>query len=658
MKLAGKNFVVEINEQNGNPTELLFCDDSYRMNWIRNDYTGVSVIGYQNETIEANKCEISVIGFNSDRTVKLTINRFIKDGKYCEEYIFKNTADSAVSVDEDNTGIVFPYNCLFDKKENMLHTRCNSHVWCAGEVCKIQSVKLDGTKPYLIQKAVKGHFAGYGLLCDIAVTPNASFDRGYIVLYPQATVLAPGEEERLCFEFYFSDKREELSFVTADKYSGFLQEEFRINVKAEKVIESISAECENKEIVFETNGKSAWTTLKFDKLGEKKLNLTVNRKSTFIKLNILRPLQNILESRVKFIAEKQQFLKSGSKLDGAYLIFDRATNSLYHNADFPNHNSARERLSMGALMALSLRICYDKKREASLRKHREFIECEILDLKSGFVNDGVNRSAVRLYNFPWVSTYYLEWYNFSKDIQCLLTAARVLHKYYELGGADQEPPCIEAYEILQHLKSERLFDEYEKLKKEFIAHADSILERRTHSSSHEVSCANGMMNLMSTFLFQAFLLTEDKKYLKTTEELLKISESFFDCQPDFKMYGIALRYWDMYWFGKYESYGDTYPQWLSALTAQMYYFCDMATGQEHKRLIRDNLLGNCCVYFSDGFAACGYLYPKKIKVFSSDPKIENPSRPLGEWKGERFDDFANDQDWSLYYAVKYLCDFS
>ena len=45
-----------------------------------------------------------------------------------------------------------------------------------------------------------------------------------------------------------------------------------------------------------------------------------------------------------------------------------------------------------------------------------------------------------------------------------------------------------------------MFDEYEKLKKEFIGHADSILKRRTSSSSHEVSCANGMMNLMRVHL--------------------------------------------------------------------------------------------------------------------------------------------------------------
>jgi hypothetical protein len=170
----------------------------------------------------------------------------------------------------------------------------------------------------------------------------------------------------------------------------------------------------------------------------------------------------------------------------------------------------------------------------------------------------------------------------------------------------------------------------------------------------EVACANGMMNLMSTFLFQAYMLTSDKKYLHHIPDLLKISESFYDLQPDFHMHGIALRYWDLYWFGKEKAYGDTYPQWLSALTAQMYHYCDKALGEDHKNLIRENLLGNCSIYFSDGFASCGYLYPKKITVYTSNPEIKRDTRPLGEWQGQRYDDFANDQDWSIYYAMKYL----
>ncbi len=654
MELSERNFKVIIDEKTGSPTSIISLKDEYKMNWIRGDYPWGKVGDFEIEMTEKVENGISALGFDSERKIKLTVYRFIKNGKYCEEYVFENISDADIILSDENVGIVFPYNCLFDKKENMLHTRCNSHIWCAEDVCNIHSVKLDGRKPYLIQKAIKGSFSGYGLLCDISATSNASWDRGNIVLYPKKTVLKSKEKTTFAFEFYFSDKRENISPIKADKYSGFINEEFTVNIDWNEKIENISAEIENNKISFTMDKNRAVAKLKFDTSGEKKVDFTINQKKTFINLNVLRPLDEILYKRVGFITKKQQYSGENNNLNGAYLIYDRELDSLYHNPDFPDHNSARERLSMGTLVALSLAKKYDKQTEESLKKHRDFIEREILDVNTGFVKNGIDDSSVRLYNFPWVSTYYLEWYNFSKDKECLLIAARVLHKYYELGGTEMESPCIEAFEILKNLKKENFNEEYERLKKEFISHGDSILERRTKSTSHEVACANGMMNLMSTFLFQIHLITNNKKYLEPIDDLLKISESFYDFQPDYRMCGIALRYWDMYWFGKKESYGDTYPQWLSTLTAQMYYYCDMAMGTDNSRIIKENLYGNCCVYFPDGFASCGYLYPKKVKVFSSNQNKKNRFRPLGEWMGERYDEFANDQDWSLYYAVKYL----
>lgn len=654
MELSCDKFKIIIDDISGCPVNITSLEDEYGMNWIRSDYPWGRVDGFENLTTEKIANGVFVTGINNEHNLRLTINRFISNEKYFEEYIFENISDRTTVISPENIGIVFPYNCLFDKKENMIHTRCNSHIWCAEDICNIHSVKLDGKKPYFIQKAIKGSFSGYGLLCDISAAPNGSWDRGNIVLYPKETVLQKGEKTTFAFEFYFSDKREEISPVSADKYSGFLNDKFEISVNWSEKIETASATIGDKNIPLEIKENSAAGTLSFDSLGEKRVNLKINDKSTFININILKPLEEILAKRVEFITEKQQFLKGNKRLDGAYLIYDKETDSQYYDAVFTDHNCARERLAMGALVALSLSKKYNKKTEESLKKHREFIEREILDIKTGFVNNGIEDKTFRLYNFPWVSTYYLEWYIFSKDVECLLTASRILHKYYELGGNNQESPCIEAYEILLHLKEEGLNEEYEKLRQEFISHGDSIYSRRTKSTSQEVSCANGMMNLMCTFLFQVYLITEDKKYLEPLDDLLKISESFYDLQPDYRMYGIALRYWDMYWFGKKESYGDTYPQWLSALTAQLYYYCDKATGADNSRLIRENLLGNCCVNSSDGFAACGYLYPKKVKVFSSDPKCTNINRPLGEWIGERFDEFANDQDWALYYAAKYL----
>ena len=654
MELLCGDFTVLIDEVTGSPTKMISLLDSYEMNWIRSDYPWGSVLGMDIYQVDKTSRGVCIWGINKDRTLGVKIERYVESGKYHETYAFESLSDSAPVLLNDTVGIVFPYNDLFDKKENMLHTRCNSHIWCADDICNIQSVKLDGKSPYLIQRATCGSFSGYGLLCDISVAQNASHDRGNIVLYPKKCVLNSGESVSFAFDFYFSDVRKPISYITADRYSGFIGDAFSISIHWYEKIESLCVNLCDENVSFRIDDNQAAVSLTFDSVGEKTVRFEVNGKKTFICLNVLEPIDRILERRARFIAEKQQYEGEDQRLHGAYLIYDRETDSQYYNPSFPDHNCARERLSMGALVAASLARKYDPFLEDSLKKHRAFVEREILDVNTGYVKNGIEGTALRLYNFPWVSTYYLEWYRFSGETECLRIAARVLNKYYELGGNAQESPCIEAFEILKCLKKEGLDAEHEQLKKEFISHADSIYARRTKSSSEEVSCANGMMNLMSTFLAQVYLLTDDKKYLKHIDDLLKISESFYDSQPDYRMYGIALRYWDMYWFGKKQAYGDTYPQWLSALTAQMYHYCDLAMGTDHKRIIKDNLLGNCCVHFSDGFAACGYLYPKKITVFASEPDTENENRPLGVWEGKRFDAFANDQDWSLYYAVKYL----
>ena len=368
-------------------------------------------------------------------------------------------------------------------------------------------MKLDGQSPYLIQKAVSGSFFGYGLLCDICATPNASHDRGFIVLYPQKRVLAAKERVSFAFEYYFCDKRETLSYICADRYSGFVGDTFSVSIQWFEKIESLFAKADGESIAFAIDGNKAAASLTFDSIGEKTIHFTVNGKKTFIRLNVLDSIENILERRVRFITENQQYDGDDNQLKGAYLIYDRETDSLYHNPHFPDHNSARERLSMGALVAAHLTKKYDARMAESLKQHRKFIEREILDVNTGYVRNGIDDDALRLYNFPWVSTYYLEWYRFSGEVDCLLIAAKVLCKYYELGGSKQESPCIEAFEILANLKKEALEEDYERLKKEFVSHADSIYERRTASSSEEVACANGMMNLMSTFLAQVYLIT-------------------------------------------------------------------------------------------------------------------------------------------------------
>ncbi|MBQ6107693.1 MAG: hypothetical protein IJK97_05735 [Thermoguttaceae bacterium] len=69
-----------------------------------------------------------------------------------------------------------------------------------------------------------------------------------------------------------------------------------------------------------------------------------------------------------------------------------------------------------------------------------------------------------------------------------------------------------------------------------------------------------------------------------------------------------------------------------------------------ERILQNNL----CVYFPDGFASCGYLVPFHVKQFVPDGETKKFAVPTGEADGKRFDDWANDQDWTLYYAAKFL----
>ena len=359
MELLCENFKVVLNDFTGIPTELLYVDDTYEMNWIRGDYPWGMVNGFDLQQVEKTENGFCIFELNKEKKLGLYVKRYTENGRYCEAYTFKNLSDSEPVILDDSVGIVFPYNNLFDKKENMLHTRCNSHIWCAERICNIHSVKLDGQKPYLIQEAVAGSFSGYGLLCDICASPNASHDRGNIVLYPQKTVLNCSEEITLAFEFHFSEKREPISCVYADRYSGFVGDAFSVSVQWFEKIEHLFAEYDGVPIAFCVDNDKAVANITFDSIGEKTVNFIINGENTFIRFNVLDSIENILERRVNFIVEKQQYVGEDQRLKGAYLIYDRESDSQYYNPSFADHNCARERLSMGTLVAASLSRKYD-----------------------------------------------------------------------------------------------------------------------------------------------------------------------------------------------------------------------------------------------------------------------------------------------------------
>ena len=135
------------------------------------------------------------------------------------------------------------------------------------------------------------------------------------------------------------------------------------------------------------------------------------------------------------------------------------------------------------------------------------------------------------------------------------------------------------------------------------------------------------------------LITGYEKYLNSVGEHVAVLDRFNGYQPDYHMNGIPIRYWDDFWFGKATLFADTYPHYWSCLTAACWHYYGILAKDEKYIAMAENCMRNClCLFNDDGSASNAYVYP-----FSVDGRT-----------GEFYDDWANDQDFALYFAMEIL----
>jgi len=658
MVLFNKNISVEIDEKSGVTTAIRFPTDETKMNWILEKPSWGVIPDFITVKTEQRDNGLTAVYEHPRKLSRVTVEKTITDTDYFEKYIIENIGVAEYFLTKDNFGILMPTNCNFIKGSNLMD-KCVSHLWCGGNVCWMYSARTNGTAPYLVMNLTEGSVDDYSIDYDYSLTNLGADWRGAFLLHPQECIIKPDESIALEFRFRFTDTTPEkapLDFdgamrFTAEKYS------FKTNEKVKAVLEyngnlnGAVIKCENNDIPYSVKDRKIECELSFDTIGERVITAEVDGKQTFIKIKVIEDISEILEKRAHFIAEKQQFHCEGSHLDGAYLIYDSETDKYYCGRT--DHNAGRERIGMGITVCRALQLKYSDKLMESLKKHRKFVERELFDVETGTVYNDINKDNtwLRIYNFPWFSVYYLEWYNLTGEIQCIENAAKILLKYYDLGGIEQDSQNIEAVRILEALKKENSDELYSKLYSYFIKHANSIIERSGISESKEVTWVNEIVNDMCCYLSQAYILTGEEKYLKEAEINYKRSKTFFAYQPDFHQNCVTVRYWDNYWFGKINSYGDVFPHYWSALSGWSLYWYDKARNRnDHKKEIENNLTGNLCIYNPDGMANNCYLYPYRINLYTSDPMYTNQFMKTGTTYGKRYDPWANDQDWSLYLA--------
>ncbi len=612
-----------------NLKDLIHSQDKYKMNWIEGNTEWGTV-----------KC-----AFPLDVEVKSQ-----RDGDIVkEEYIFTNNTDKDIFTRLTDIGIYTPFNDDYTSAAECMTNRCHTHIWCGGETTYIMTLRMGGEAPHLGLVLNSGSIGGYSVERDIERMSN---DRGDFILHPSPFSLAPKESYTISWTLFFHNGKEDFYSkasmycgkfldIRADKYVIFSGESANVEIRpnfsfAEKDIK-ISLNGEN--IDFDVEDNSILFKAKTDIQGEIKYQICASGVHTYLRLLVLPALSELIKTRCRFIAEKQQYNNEKSRLDGAYLIYDNEENSLFYSPQY-DYNGGRERIGMGIFLAAYLQKEHDAIIEKSLLKYAEYVNRELVNENTGEVYNDYMRdnSYKRLYNAPWFALFYVELYKLYKKSGYLITAYKIIMNYYQNGGAGFYPIELPVVDIVNCMKAEKMNEEIKKLTEQFIFHADCISKTGTNYPVSEVNYEQSIVAPAADVLLKVYTITNDEKYLNAAKKQIDVLELFNGLQPDYHLYEVAIRHWDGYWFGKKRMYGDTFPHYWSSLTANVYSaYADITDNDEYRKKAECSYRGTLSMFMLDGSASCAYVYPVTVN---------------GE-NAQYYDSYANDQDWGLYYMLKY-----
>lgn len=610
--------------------ELILSNDAYRMNWIDGTVEWGTV-----KSIDEIKVKVE-----SRRTGDLVE----------EKYTFINISDRDVFTSLTDIGIYTPFNDDYVDAQTCLKHRCHTHIWCGQNVSYIMAMRMGGEAPNLGLVLTKGSLSGYSVERDLTKMSN---DRGDFILHPTPFSLAPGESYSVEWTLFpFSSKEDffkqankhcgHFVRIEADRYVIFKGESINVVITPEFVYnrDSVRIFENNVQIQPEYAGDGIIIKKQADTVGELRYDIYIDGVRTYCCLLVQPEFTELVRARCHFIVNKQQYNNPKSHLDGDYLIYDNEEMHMMYSPK-NDYNAGRERVGMGIMLAKYLQNYEDDTVDKSLRKYISFVRRELVNEDTGEVyNDYMNdNSYKRLYNAPWFALFYTELYMLYKDKKYLMVSYRIIRHFYEDGGTyfyAIELPVIPMAAAFREAGMEK---ELEEVTGYFRGHADLMLKTGTDYPKSEVNYEQSIVAPATQILEETYILTGDKKYLAGIELQKSILELFNGNQPDYHLNEVAIRHWDGYWFGKRRLYGDTFVHYWSALTGIVFENYMKITGNTDYAARADkSLRAVLSMFYPDGRATCAFVYPVTVN---------------GE-RAHYADSYANDQDWGLYYAMRYL----
>lgn len=619
--------------------ELIAPGERYGMNWV------------------AGKTEWGTV--KAPASIRAEVQTSCVEGVIEERYIFTNISDVPVFTSRKDIAVYTPFNDDYCGAEECVVRRCHTHIFCGGEVAYVCALRMGGEGPHMGLVLTQGSLAGYSVERDTAQMSN---DRGDFMLHPSPAALEPGESFCVAWKLFWHNGKEDFYDrlprlaphyikVEATQYVVFCGETVQLRITSAFAFDEAGTliRRDEKVLPFCTEGGSITVTEQAQAPGEQLYEIEVCGHKTFCRIMVMPQAQELAKKRCGFIAHRQQFHKEGSALDGAFLIYDRQEKHLFYSAE-NDYNGGRERVGMGVLLARYLQKKREPFLEESLKKYVQYVEREIFDAGRGLVCNDIrhNDSYKRLYNYPWMCVLYLELFDLYGQPSLLDKAYSIMESFYRQGGDSFYAIEVPLERIMLTLKKEGRQEEYEKLLRCFERHCGNILKNGVFYPPHEVNFEQSIVAPAAELLLQMYLVTGEEKYCEGAQKQLALLELFQLAIPDYHQHEVAIRHWDGYWFGKNRLYGDTYPHYWSALSANAYldyarllekkYPDGEYAGQisRYRQLAESTARGVLPLFFADGQASCAYVFPVTVNGQEAD----------------RFDLYANDQDWGLYFYIR------
>lgn len=609
--------------------EFIHPNDPYHMNWIE----GNTEWG----TVKAPK------GINVSKSSKSI------DDILTETYTFTNITNRDIFTSLRDISIYAPFADDYKSSAVCMTMRCHTHIWCGEHISYVMALRMGGKSPHLGLVLTEGSLGGYSIERDLSQISN---DRGDFIFHPSPVALAPKESFSITWTLFWHNGKEDFYqklplyhpnhlAVHAKSYVIFEEEELHLTINPAFSFSAsdITISEQGRPVSFVILDQTILIKESGLSCGEHSYDITVKNIKTHCKILVLPALDKLVTRRCHFIVEKQQYHSQHSKLDGAYLTYDNEDNNLYYNSK-NDYNGGRERIGMGILLARYLQSHKDTLVLESLSNYITYVERELFDTESGTVYNDYqkNNSHHRLYNYPWISVFYIELYRLFSDKHYLQYAYHALCSFYQQGGTHFYAIEVPLEELSTLLSAEHMEEECNMLMTYFREHCDRILANGLHYPAHEVNYEQSIVAPAASLLLQMYIVTKEEKYLEGAKLQLDVLELFHGRQPDYHLYETAIRHWDGYWFGKRKLYGDTFPHYWSALSANIFYDYAKTTGDNiYFQKAEASHRGVLSLFHADGSASCAYLYPVSVN---------------GE-AGRFYDPYANDQDWGLYFMLKY-----